>query len=236
MPVARHMRRAARIERNAPCPHAKREQAANGKLGAEWPSPDQPAAPGCTTDTGGAGCGRSAGDPATGLQTGARGPSLRTAATANHTGTATGVNGPVGKSKNGCAKAVWQEHGRKSGGEAADRDNVGPAGGALTVVQEDKPIALALRVEHAEREGAHERALLLAPVAVADRLHERANLAGNSGAAGPASLHELAHARVADVHARGCLRAREALQVAKRGGLALAPVQAPAQPLEQLAA
>jgi len=111
MPVARHMRPPAVIERNAPCPHTERKQAANSKLGAERPSTDQPAAPGCTTDTGGAGRGGSTGDPAPGLQPGARGPSRRTAASASHAGTASGVSSPVGKSKHGCAKAAWQEHG-----------------------------------------------------------------------------------------------------------------------------
>ena len=98
-----------------------------------------------------------------------------------------------------------------------------------------QPVALSVGVEDAVRERAHQRALLLAPAAVADRLHERTDLAGDAGAPGPATLHQLAHARLADTHPRGGLRAREPLQVAERGSLALASVQAPAQPLEQLA-
>jgi hypothetical protein len=105
----------------------------------------------------------------------------------------------------------------------------------LGVVHERQPMALSLGVEHAEGKRTHERALLLAPVAVADCLHERTDLGGNPGPAGAASLHELAHACLADAHALGCLRSRETLQIAERGGLALTCVQAPAQPLEQLA-
>ncbi len=103
------------------------------------------------------------------------------------------------------------------------------------MVHQRQPVALPLGIEKAKGECTHKRALLLAPVAVADRLHERTDLAGDAGPARPASLHELAHARLADAHTFSCLRSRETLQVAERGGLALACVQAPAQPLEQLA-
>ncbi len=103
------------------------------------------------------------------------------------------------------------------------------------MVHERELVAPAVGVEHAVGESTHERALLVAPVAVADALHEHADLAGDAEVAGPAPVHELAHARLADTHARGGFRARHALEVAERGGLALAAIQATAQSLEQLA-
>ncbi len=77
--------------------------------------------------------------------------------------------------------------------------------------------------------------LLLAPAALADRLHERADLRRDARPAGTATVHQLAHARLADAHSRGGLGAREALQVAQHRGLALAICEARAEPLEQLA-
>ncbi len=61
-----------------------------------------------------------------------------------------------------------------------------------------------------------------------------ADLGGDPGRAG-ASVHELAHARLAETHARGGLRARAALQIAERGGFAFARAEPSAQPLHQLA-
>ena len=96
-------------------------------------------------------------------------------------------------------------------------------------------VALALRVEDPVCEPAHQGALLLAPAICADRLHERLDLARHPLAPGAATLHQLAHPGLAHAHLRSGLGAREPLQVAQHGGLALAAAEAPAQPLEQLA-
>ena len=61
------------------------------------------------------------------------------------------------------------------------------------------------------------------------------DLGGDARAPRSASLHQLAHARLADTHARSRLAAREALQVAERRGLALACAEASAQRLEHVA-
>ena len=126
-------------------------------------------------------------------------------------------------------------HRRQHGGEAAQREHVRAAGGARVAVQQREPVALAVGVEDAVGQAAHQRALLLAPPARADRLHERAHLGRDARRARAAPLHQLAHARLADAHPRGGLGAREPLQVAERRGLLLARAQARAQRLEQLA-
>ncbi len=96
-------------------------------------------------------------------------------------------------------------------------------------------VALAVGVEHAKCEGPHERALLLAPRVLADRPYDRADLGGNAWATRAAALHQLAHSPLAHLHAGGGVGAREPLQVAERGRLALALIQAHAQGLEELA-
>jgi len=101
-------------------------------------------------------------------------------------------------------------------------------------VGERERVTLAGGVEQAEGERAHERALLLAPAAIADALDERSDLGGDAETAGT-SLHQLAHARVADAHPDGRLGAGEALQVAEHGGLTLSRTEAPLQSLEELA-
>ena len=84
-------------------------------------------------------------------------------------------------------------------------------------------------LEDAECVGAHQRGLLLAPTAGLDRVEQLSDLAGDSRPSRAGALHQLAHARLADAHALGRLRAREALQVAERGGFALAGGEARAQ-------
>jgi hypothetical protein len=72
-------------------------------------------------------------------------------------------------------------------------------------------VALAVGVEDAERETAHQRSLLLTPLTAADRAEEIPDLAGDSRAPRPAALHQSSHCRLADPHPLGGLRAREPL-------------------------
>jgi hypothetical protein len=102
-------------------------------------------------------------------------------------------------------------------------------------VQLGQPITLAVRVVHAIGEATHERSLLLAPTPTLDGLEQGIHFGGNPGTAGATPLHELAHASLADAHALGGLRAREALQVTEAGSLLLACVESLAQSLEGVA-
>src|SRR5580700_1631358 len=108
------------------------------------------------------------------------------------------------------------------------------AGRALALVGNGKRVALATGVEDAEGEAAHQRGLLGAVGARANRVQQLADLARDAGRARARALHQLAHPRLADAHARRGVRAREALQVAQRGRLALARAQPAAQALHQL--
>ncbi len=144
------------------------------------------------------------------------------------------------RTRTGCAgarehRAKQRGRGRQHDREAAQRAHVGATGRALVAMRARKAVALAGRVEDAERQAAHQGALLLTPVAVADARHEHADLAGDARPAGALALHQLAHARLADAHPRGRLRTRQAVQVAERRRLQLARAQARAQALEQLA-
>ena len=112
---------------------------------------------------------------------------------------------------------------------------MGAAGWALAAVGDGQSVALALWVEDAEGVGAHQRGLLLAPAAGLDRVEQLSHLAGDTRPSGAGALHQLAHARLADAHALGRLGAREPLQVAERGGFALAGGEARAQSLEDMA-
>jgi hypothetical protein len=95
-------------------------------------------------------------------------------------------------------------------------------------VQLSQAVALAVGVVYAEGETTHERGLLLAPAAALDGLEKGIELGGHAGAPRPTTLHELAHAGLADAHALGGLRTRETLQVAEAGGLLLARIEAQA--------
>src|SRR5205814_4869960 len=124
--------------------------------------------------------------------------------------------------------------GRERGGEAAQREHVGAACGALAPVDDGELVALALGVENAVGETAHQRRLLVAPSIGADRVQQRTHLCCDAGAAWT-TVHQLAHARLADAHARRCLGAPETLQVAERCRLQLVRAEARTQALEKLA-
>ena len=116
--VAPMMRRrpTTTVERNAPRPDPERKQAPNGKLGAERPSSDQPAAAGSASSaasTCSARCRRGAGDPPSGLQ------ASTARAGARRAGRATGMDCLASACERGCAEAPWQEHWRQGGGETA---------------------------------------------------------------------------------------------------------------------
>ncbi len=237
-PLALLARWMPRLERYAARSDTERKQASDGELGAERARSDEPSSARCAARAGRAGrtrCrqGAAAGHPAAGRT--AAGRPTATGAASRGCGRSAGMRAFGGARHGRGAEPPWQEHRRKRRSKAAQRDDVGAAGGALAAVHERQPVALSVGVEDAVGERAHQRALLLAPVAVADRLHERADLAGHPGAPGAAALHQLAHPRLADAHPLSRLRARQALQVAERGRLALAPIQTSAQRLEQLA-
>src|SRR5438128_10364503 len=123
---------------------------------------------------------------------------------------------------------------RQRGGETAQREHIGAACGALAAVHDGELVALARGVEDAVGETAHQRRLLMAPGAGADRVQQRAHLRCHAGAP-RAAVHQLAHARLTGAHPGGGLGARKALQVAERCRLQLARAEAHAQPLEKLA-
>jgi hypothetical protein len=235
------------VEGDATGADAQGEQASGGELGGEGSGADEPAATGDPAGAGGTrrrhGTDRTSGLQAAG--TGAAGTGTPGPAAAPGAGPGSGSAGsaemspgldPVaGVCEETGGDAPREEDGWEDGGEAAEGDDVGAAGWALGVVHQCELVALSVRVEDAVGEGAHEGALLLAPVAVADALYEGADLVGDSGAAGAATLHELAHVGLGDAHACGGFGAGETLEVAEGGGLALARVEAAGHPLEQLA-
>src|SRR5258708_3672736 len=84
-------------------------------------------------------------------------------------------------------------------GGVAQGGDVVSAGWAVAPVHDGQAVALPARVEHAERQRSHQRALLLAEGAIANRLDELAELRGDAGPA-LAALHQLTHAGLTHAH------------------------------------
>jgi hypothetical protein len=201
-------------ERHTTATHPGDQQAASGKFDAQRATQGQPTASRAA-----------AGGPAK--------TSARTSPT--DTGRTRPGSAPQRAAKPGHTGGPRQRERRQHGGKAAQRDDIGAAGGALAAVQLSQPVALAVRIVHAVGEAAHERGLLLAPAAALDGLEQDVHLGSHPRTVRATPLHELAHARLADAQTLGGLRAREALQITETGSLLLARVESLTQSLESVA-
>src|ERR1035441_10317166 len=127
-----------------------------------------------------------------------------------------------------------QQYGRHGGGQSAQGGDVCAAGGTLAAVHQGEPIALARWIEDAEGQPPHQRTLLLTAAAIAARLDQPPHLPRHAGPPRSPTLHQLAHPRLADPHARSGLSPRQSLQIAEHRRLALASAETTAQRLEQM--